>query len=175
MKQFETNVAIIMKYLRSEGFSPSVLSAHRLCYQELLEYLTVSGQEYSPEIAYQWIETNKSSWSYRKYTGYRHCIDQLEDIRKDGSISLDHLCFRKPAYNTLSPYFKIILDDFIKEHTEADDRYRIACARFLLYLQNNGISVITELDYEILIRYHFEDYHSSAKSKDVYEGLIRKF
>ena len=98
MKQFESNVATIMKYLRSEGFSPSVLSAHRLCYQELLGYLTISGQDYSPEIAYQWIETNKSSWSYRKYTGYRHCIDQLEDIRKDGSISLDHLCFRKPAH-----------------------------------------------------------------------------
>ena len=175
MKQFETNVATIMRYLRAEDFSPSVLSAHKLCYQELLEYLTVSEQDYSSEIAYQWIESNKSSWSYKKYTGYRHCIDQLEDVRKDGYVSLDHLCFRKPAYNTLSPYFKSVLDDYICEHTKVDDRHRIACARFLLYLQNNGISVISDLDYEILIRFHFEDYHSSARSKDVYEGFIRRF
>ena len=175
MNQFEENVVTIMMYLKSEGFSPSVTSLHRLCYKELQDYLTSSGQCYCPETAYQWIESNSACWNYRKFTGYRHCIDQLEDIRKTGAVSLDHLCFRRPAYDELNLSYRFILDTFISEHSKADDRYRIACARFLLYLQDNGISAITGLGYDILLKFHFEDYHSSSKSKDVYEGLIRKF
>ena len=175
MKQFEANVTTIMNYLKSEGFSTSVISLHRRCYAELQEYLDSSGQGYSPEIAYKWIESNSLSWHYRKYTGYRHCIDQLEDTRTTGTVLLDHLSFRKPAYGEIIPLYRSVLDAFIKEHPEADDRHRIASARFLLYLQDNGINSITALDYDILLRFHTEDYHRSSKSKFVYENLIRKF
>ena len=175
MKQLEENVTAVLNYLKREKFSPSVISTHRLCYKELLAFLEASGKVYSPEIAFQWIEKYESSWSRRKFTGYRHCLNQLEDIRKTGTISLDHLSYRKSAYSQLSPVFRSLLDEFINDHPEKDDRYRIACARFLLYLQKQGLSDVSELDYDILFRFHKEDYHSSAKSKDVYEGLIRKF
>lgn len=175
MKQFEVNVTTVMKYLEAESFSPSVISAHRLCYKELYTFLEASGKCYAPEIAYQWIEDNKASWSYRRYTGYRHCIDQLEDVRLTGSISLDHLSSRKSAYAQLRPSFRSVLDTFIRDHYKNDDRYRIACARLLLYLQNNGLGSISELDYDILLQFHKEDYHSSYKSKDIYEDLIREF
>ncbi len=164
-----------MKYLETESFCSSVISTHRLCYKELYAFLTASGKNYSPETAYQWIEDHKSFWSYRKFTGWRHCIDQLEDVRKTGSISLDHLSYRRSAYSQLSPYFRSILDTFISEHPKDDDRHRIACARFLLYLQNKGLGRVSELDYDILLQFHKEDHHTSAKSKDVYEDLIRKF
>lgn len=175
MKQFKENVTTIMMFLKAEGFSPSVTSLHRLCYKELLEYLNATGQKYSPEAAYQWIESQRPSWNYKKSTSYRHCIDQLEDVRKTGIVSLDHLAFRKPAYDELIPSYRSILDAFIRERAGADDRYRVACARFLLYLQNRGISSISEVDYDILLKFHSEDYHSSQKSKYIYEGLIRKF
>lgn len=175
MKQFEPNVTAVMKYLKDEGFSHSVISEHRLCYKELCTFLTVSGKNYSPEVVYQWIEDHKSSWAYRQYTGWRHCIDQLEDVRKTGFISLDHLSYRKPAYTQLDPPFRAILDAFNSDHPENDNRYRIACSRFLLYLQRKGLGSVSELNYEILLQFHKEDYHSSSKSKDVYEDLIRKF
>ena len=175
MKQFEANVTTVMKFLEDECFSTSVISVHRLCYKKLYTFLEESGERYSPEIAYQWIEDNKPSWSHWRYTGYRHCIDQLEDVRLTGSISLDHLSYRKSAYSQLNPAFRSVLDTFIRDYHENDDRYRIACARFLLYLQNNGLGNVSELDYDILLQFHKEDYHSSYKSKDVYEDLIRKF
>ena len=34
---------------------------------------------------------------------------------------------------------------------------------------------IYELDYEILLKFHKEDYHTSSKTKDRYDGLIRMF
>lgn len=88
---------------------------------------------------------------------------------------MDHLSYRKSAYSQLILTFRSVLDTFIRDHHENDDRYRIACARFLLYLQNNELGSVSELDYYILLQFHQEDYHSSHKTKDVYEDLIRKF
>lgn len=175
MEQCETNIATVMKFLKDNDFSPSVISLHRLCYHELKDYLLASNLSYSTEIVYQWIETNQASWNYRKYTGWRHCIDQLEDVYNMGYISLVHLAYRKSPYALLSDLFKSTIDSFISDSSIADDRYRVACARFLLYLQNNSLSDISELDYDVLLQFHQEDYHCSSKSKDVYEDLIRVF
>lgn len=177
MEQYKTNVTVIMEFLKSEGFSSSVQSEHRLCYKDLQDYLSAFGVSYSHQAAYQWIENNKSAWNYRKYTGWRHCVDQLEDVYAQGYISPDHLGPRASAYTMLDGVFKTELDCFL--HTGLDhpndDRYRIACARFLLFLQRNGLQGIDQLDYEMLLRYHKEDYHKSSASKDVYEDLIRVF
>lgn len=175
MEQYETNVATVMAFLKTNDFSPSVISLHRLCYQELKDYLLALNLSYSTEIAYQWIESNQTFWNYRTYTGWRHCIDQLEDVYSMGYISLDHLSCRKSAYALLNDAFKSTIDAFLSDKSIADDRYRVACARFLLYLQNNSLNNISELDYNVLLQFHQEDYHCSSKSKNVYEDLIRVF
>lgn len=173
MKQLENSVAVVLKFLEDEGFSTSVIYAHRNFYEELCTYLRQSGKSYSPDIAYQWIEENRISWSHRKYTNAKHCVDQLEDIRNDGIISLDHLSCRKPAYGELNKSFKSVLDELTETYYASDDRYRLAGARFFLYLQGKGLSCPSELNYDVLLAFHEEDYHSSWRSKDVYEDLIR--
>ncbi|WFR57127.1 tyrosine-type recombinase/integrase [Anaerocolumna sp. AGMB13025] len=175
MEQYETNIATVMDFLKDNDFSPSVISLHKLCYQELKGYLLSLSLNYSTELAYQWIESNQSDWNYRTYTGWRHCIDQLEDVYSMGYISLDHLSCRTPAYALLNDSFKSMIDAFISDYSISDDRYRIACSRFLLYLQNNSLNNISELDYNVVLQFHQKDYHCSSKSKDVYEDLIRVF
>ncbi len=176
MEQYKSNVAAVMGFLKSEGFSASTISLHKRCYQELEEFLIATNHPYSCYTASQWIERNQSSWDYRKCTGYKHCIRQLEDVWHGGRISPDHLCFRKPPYDLLASGFKRLLDSFLSDFDYgADDRYRISCARFLLYLQGKGVSSIKNLGYELLLKFHVEDYHVSQRSKDVYEDLIRIF
>lgn len=176
MEQLKSNVAIVMEFLKAERFSASVISLHKICYQELKDFLLITEQSYTSDTASQWVESNKLSWSYRKYTSYRHCIRQLDDVCHNGKISADHLCYRKAPYNLLKPKFKLLIDSFLHAgNYEGDERYRRACARFLLYLQGNGIDKIEDLDYEWILKYHDEDHHVSQKSKDVYEDLIRVF
>lgn len=62
MKQLNSNIATVMEYLKAEGFSPSVISEHRLCYKELYTFLVTTGKDYAPEIAYQWIDAHETSW-----------------------------------------------------------------------------------------------------------------
>lgn len=80
MEQYKSNVAAVMGFLKSEGFSASTISLHKRCYQELEEFLIATNHPYSCYTASQWIERNQLSWDYRKCTGYSHCIRQLEDV-----------------------------------------------------------------------------------------------
>ncbi len=175
MEQYERNITIVMDFLKRNNFSLSVISLHRTCYQELKDYLLASNFSYSTEIAFQWIESNQVLWHYWKYTGYRHCLNQLKDVYSRGYISSDYLAYRKPPYTLLNDSFKSSIDTFIFDNSIVDDRYRVACARFLLFLQDNSLADISQLDYDVLLRFHEEDYHRSSTSKNVYENLIRVF
>ena len=154
-----------------------MISLHRLCYKALRKHLTEEKILYSSDAAYRWIDDNKACWTYRQYTGWKHYVDQLEDVYTNGLILPEHLGARRSAYCLLSETLKAELDDFLNNGlvTPDDDRYRIACARFLLYLQNKGLQSISQLDYSGLLNFHKDDYHKSSISKDVYEDLIRVF
>jgi integrase len=177
MNQYKNNVTILMNFLRTEKFSDSVLSVHRVCYKELQLFLLANQLDYSYAQAMKWIDFNKSSWPYRKYTTYKHCVEQLEDVYKNGIISLGHMGPRTSAYASLKTGFKRELDKYLSHDSlnPLDSRHRIAFSKFLMYLQVYGLNSIHELDYEILLLFHVEDYHRSQKSKDIYEGFIRRF
>jgi site-specific recombinase XerD len=175
MNHFEINVAVVMDFLVTEGFSPSVISSHRHHYQELEEFLNESGIEYSPDAAQQWLDMNQSHWSYRQYTSRHHSICQLEDVYRLGHINADHLAYRKPAYSLLNSDFRSELDTFLIELVSTDERYRIAVSRFLLYLQKHSVKSLQDLNYDLILSFHRDDYHTSSRSKDTYEDLIRVF
>lgn len=177
MEQYDKNVTVILEFLVAENFSASVISLHRLCYKALRKHLTEEKIFYSSDAAYRWIDDNKACWNYRQHTGWRHCVDQLEDVYAKGHILPDHLGVRKSAYCLLSETLKAELDDFLDNGVANPDdgRYRISCARFLLYLQYKGLQSISQLDYSGLLGFHKDDYHKSSISKDVYEDLIRVF
>ena len=175
MKKYDSKVSIVMEYLEDHNYSNSVIWLHRTCYSQLKEYLTKTSQEYSLEQAMYWVDSHESEWNYRQICGYKHCIYQLNDIYLLGQISLDHVSFQSSAYANLISGFSDITDRFINEVSITDTRYKHAVSRFLMYLQNNGITSIEELNYKIIIDFHNNDYHSSSRSKDVYESLIRKF
>lgn len=177
MEQYDKNVSVILEFLVAENFSASVISLHRLCYKALRKHLAEEKMFYSSDAAYRWIDDNKAYWNYRQHTGWKPCVEQLEDVYAKGHISPDHLGARGSAYSLLSETLKTELDDLLNNGLDNpdDDRYRISCARFLLYLQNKGIQSISQLDHSGLLSFHKDDYHKSSISKDVYEDLIRVF
>lgn len=177
MDQYDINVNLVMEFLKANSYSASVMSAHRICYKELRDYISTNHATYTFSVALVWLENNQKDWPYRKYTSRRHCIYQLEDIYLTGTVSPDHLGPHASVYSLLIPDLKEELDDFINndQHASGDNRYRISCSRFLYYLQEHAIFSISQLNYELLFTFHTDDYHRSSKSKDVYEDQIRVF
>ena len=89
MEQYDKNVTVILEFLIAEKFSASVISLHRLCYKALRKHLTEEKILYSPDAAYRWIDDNKACWTYRQHTGWKHCVDQLEDVIRSKYSSFD--------------------------------------------------------------------------------------
>lgn len=175
MQQFDKNVSRVIEFLEHDNFSFSVIYNHKKCYRAFREYIYERNILYSSVIADEWINENTDSWNYRRRTSWHLCMAQLEDIYNLGYIHLDHLGSRTSAYALLSEKFKTELDDFIlnDQSKTADDRYRISCSRFLLYLQNAGLQSVNQLTCELVMKFYEEDYHKSQRSKDAYEDLIR--
>lgn len=175
MEQYETKVEAVMDFLAANDFSQSVVYSHRKCYKELKDYLLQYNTFYSRECAQTWLDSCKEHWSDSKYKDWCHCVDQLDDVYKTGSISPDHLACRKAPYQQLNDYFKDIVDGYLGGLLYNKYTHRVSTARFLLYLQNKGIGSITEIDYDILFCFYRDDYHTSSKTKDIYSESIRKF
>ncbi len=177
MDQYDIHVNLVMEFLKTNGYSASVISAHRICYKELRRYLASTHTSYTLSESLAWLENNQNAWTYRMYTSRRLCIYQLEDVYISGTVSPDHLGPHASAYTMLIPELQEELDDFINndQHVYGDGRYRISCSRFLYYLQKRAITSISQLNYELLLDFHADDYHRSSKSKDVYEDQIHVF
>ncbi len=47
MDQYDIHVNLVMEFLKTNGYSASVISAHRICYKELRRYLASTHTSYT--------------------------------------------------------------------------------------------------------------------------------
>lgn len=113
MDQYDIHVNLVMEFLKTNGYSASVISAHRICYKELRRYLASTHTSYTLSESLAWLENNQNAWTYRMYTSRRLCIYQLEDVYISGTVSPDHLGPHASAYTMLIPELQEELDDLL--------------------------------------------------------------
>lgn len=81
------------------------------------------------------------------------------------------------SYTVLNPYWKNVLDEFLSslEKTCAQHTirgYKNSCARFLIYVQNKGISSASELSYSCIIEFYEDDIHRGRWGKSILNGKV---
>lgn len=113
MNQCDSNVQKVMLFLSENDYSYSVKRMHEVCYQSFIEYLSENNRIYSPGNARLWLECNKELWNKWRYTGYRHCIDQLEDVFSVGTVKWEHTGPHGSDYNLLAPNLRQELDQYL--------------------------------------------------------------
>ena len=177
MDRYDTNVHTLMDFLKAEGYSASVISAHRICFREYREYLISNNLKHSIDATRNWLARVSTNETARQIASKRHCLEQLEDVYQYGVVCAEHLGPRCSAYALLTSGLRRELDEYLRDEVDSSDlaRQRIACSRFLFFLQEKGIDSLKNLDYGLLLSFHREDHHRSYKSKDVYEDIIRKY
>lgn len=178
MNQYDSNVQKVMAFFVGHDYSPSHISLHRVCYREFRSFLVAADQMYSVEQTVNWLDCNKFKWSKRRYLGYSHCLEQLEDVYKANEIQPEHLSPQRSAYKYLIPSLKSELDVYLECCKSTDtpryiDGKRVMCSRFLLYLQEHNIYYVSEISYALMINFHEDDFHRTQKTKDVYEDSVR--
>ncbi|MDI9470768.1 MAG: tyrosine-type recombinase/integrase, partial [Bacillota bacterium] len=177
LKTYDSNVGKVMEFLHREGYSPSLCSQHGRFYRDFRTFLRENNLGYSDSTVEDWLRIVQKSKNRRQYAGARHCMAQLRDISSEAFISPAHLGFRASAYSLLMPQAKTEVDEFLASDAkhQRNNLCRLACARFMLYLQKCDIPSVQQLNYAALLAFHEEDYHRSYKAKDVYEDHIRAF
>ncbi|MDU3053535.1 hypothetical protein [Clostridium sp.] len=116
MNQYDMNINKVMKFLIENNYGSTSKHLHKICYENFKSYLKINKQAYSFENAQKWLEINQNYWTYRKYTGYKHCLEQLEDIFSNGDISLAHISPQVSDYTKLSNKLREELDGKYFKH-----------------------------------------------------------
>ena len=169
-----------MRLLETTHYSDSVVYAHKKCLHDFKDYLQRTHTAYSFEAGLSWLETHKRIWEHSKYKANRLVIYQLNDMFNTGKISAHYVYENSPNYKRLQDWCRIALDRYLEgERLSYGLKYvnikRIACSHFLYYLCANEIKDFEEITCHSIIAYHSQANHTSQKSRDHYEAIVRDF
>lgn len=181
--KLEIKTAEVISCLEREGYSARTLADHERCYDELRKHMACANAPFSMEMAVEWLETRKSSWSWDTYKRYRRALYRLEkhincgEIRRERHCGNNNFAYHDAegvSYIKLPDNYKAIYREFYAEisRTHAKqtiDHYVIGCTDFLLFLAESNISEPSEMTIEIpaayLRRIHGKDCSEDKKSK----------
>ena len=177
MDQYDSNVQIIMNFLKDEGAEASKLSIHRVCYQKFREYLLSSGYGYSKEKGNEWQEENAMIWPKWRAKENRICLKQLEETYELGYPRKYHRYIYPTWYGQLNEILSQELDSYMKDFPSDNEEYRYAvkmmCSDFLLFLQYRGKASITDIDYEDAECYYNHETKRNKTTKALYVNQAR--
>ena len=162
----------IMKYLETNQYCHTLLSANRMCFSRLEEYLSSQEISYTPQAAEKWYESIKEELSVQQKSFYRMSLLRLQDVFECGEIHLDHDTKHLKAYTILHHELKKELDEFLKSLAVNDSPdtirgYKHPCARFLIYFQKKGVLNPCDITYEMFISFYDENVHQGRWGKSI--------
>jgi len=177
MDQYNKNVAIILDYLFKNKYCSTTIQANKRCFCKLKAYLSNKGIDYSPEIADEWLASENSSICNTDKNPAKVALVRLRDVYETGRIKPDHETKPFLSYSVLKEDLKISIDEYLislegKVTAVTIDNHKHACARFMVYLQKNGISSIFGLTYDLLIHFYKEDIHHGKWGKGQLNGAL---
>lgn len=146
--------------LIQDGASQRLIDEHRTCRNSLGAYLAENKSEFSEQQITLWLTKMKSSRS--EYTVGRHRVAAYRILLyvETGSIHAENTIFGRPEYRycdsnkpyvLLSQQFQSIFREYVAEGESrhgynAMGEYRVPVSEFLLMLQNDGITSLSDID-----------------------------
>jgi site-specific recombinase XerD len=160
LKTYDNAVYQMGKLLRERHVCLHSRKAHERCYSELRDYLITSNLNFSLENARDWLKEGvKAQISKNEFQARWHYVDQLDELIRTGTVLQDHLLLTKPNYEKLSEFWKVELDDYLKNR-ESDYSAKsfalakLRCSGFLLKLQENAIYFAKEISSESICNFY---------------------
>lgn len=177
MDKFNKATKQVLDYLADNHYCKTILSVNKVCFNRLRQYLEESDISYSQETVNDWFDSIKAGLSKGLQSSYKNALMRLSDVMTEGSISMEHDTRHLMSYTVLNSYWKNVLDEFLRslEKICAQDTirgYKNSCARFLIYVQNKGISSASELSYSCIIKFYEDDIHLGIWGKSLLNGRI---
>lgn len=170
MKEYQRCTSYVLNYLTENHYCQSLIHANERCFRKLGEYLEQRGIDYSPGEADKWFSMYPGQTSASDRNHARIALIRLRDVYYDGQINAAHDTRHLMSYTMLNESMKQMLAAFLssmegKKSLETIDGLKHTCARFLIFLQRNGVEEAQDISYELIVRFYQEDIHKSSIAK----------
>lgn len=172
------NLAIdeVRRYLEDNQYSYGIRMSHYRCYRLLDAYLKLKAKDYNAQLAQEWFDSVKGQLCHSTVQVFRNALNRLDDAFYQREIENTMAQYQsRQNYRNLEPWCRTIIDDFLNQSsiTEQSSLYglRIATARFLDYVANQGVQGPEGITHKMVVLYNDHDWHSSSASKDRYNGF----
>lgn len=171
MDTFKEFASQVLNTLKENEYHRSSLNNFRSCYRDLETVLISRGLSYSPPIAEKWYQSIRNKISDNRLRSYRNVLNFLAEMYEAGTIQKQKPGF---AYQKLSTSFRNLLDPFLNKagincNRGTVFRLKKDCSQFLLYIQNHGVTSISEISYDIMHDFYVSAGHFTSKTS----GLLK--
>ena len=152
METYKELISKVLRLLEEYGYQRTSLNYARRCFRDLEAEIISRGCSYSPPMAEEWCQGLGAEFGDRLIRHYRNALRFLAEMYETGTIQN-----KKPgfSYKRLTGALHYHLDTFLKDASTSYSRASVLrfkgdCSRFLLYMQDHGVTSIPEIDYELM-------------------------
>ena len=135
---------------------------------------------YSNDLALEWLEFQRVKWSRAKYLAFRGVLLSINEILCTGTLSTHRFSTHKPKYS-LCQWGHDLLSRYLQEREREGcagstlDMIRSSCSRFIVFLDDHGITGEKGVTPEVIKDFQAQDDHSTVEGKNAYAIKIRGF
>ena len=161
MDNYDSNVAVVLDFLKANSYGTTAVCAHKRCYKQLKEFLITNNLEFNNNNCQRWYLKYRESLPSEStaYKGIGISVIHLQDVYEIGYIKPIHIVPSKAPYQALPDSLRQELDIYLNSLLE--DNYpasyvsaiRSSASRFMLFLSNKGLSSISECTYDVIFAF----------------------
>ena len=143
-------------------------------------FMDANSFPYSNDLALEWLEFQKVKWSRAKYLAFRRTLLSIDEILCTGTLSTDRFSTNKPKYS-LPEWGHDLLSQYLREREREGcagstlDMIRSSCSRFIVFLDDHGITGEKGITPEVIKDFQAQDNHRTVEGKNAYAIKIRGF
>lgn len=161
MEQFKRNTEVVLSCMKDNGYHPAMIRQYERMYQSLSSFLFSNGLAYEKETYEKWQQSDADGLDSKYPYVMDNCIDKLSDVYEVGTVLPEHMPHRKfillpQLENEINEYLHACKGTY-SESQQCNIKAR--CTAFMRFLQNRGLTAISDLGYEDILAYHADVPH----------------
>ena len=177
MEQFKRNTEVVLSCMKDNGYHPAMIRQYERMYQSLSSFLFSNGLAYEKEAYEKWQQSDADGLDSKYPYVMDNCIDKLSDVYEVGTVLPEHMPHRKfillpQLENEINEYLHACKGTY-SESQQCNIKAR--CTAFMRFLQNRGLTAISDLGYEDILAYHADVPHKERVGRILYESSIKLF
>lgn len=183
-EQYDRAVHGVLDFLVANGYSRTPKKDFRRWTRDFRDHLATSNLAYSRATAYEWLSNLEHRVPRSRFLGCRRALALVEQVLTYGYVKHTRFLYGITRTRYQVPEsFNDYLESYLQRRREDGCAHstlqmdRIACTRFLLFLEARGITRFAQLTPEVAKAYSVQEQHRTVEGKNAYirraKGFVR--